>query len=409
MTPLQLAFVSYEYPPDTSGGGIATSLANTARMHAGRGHRVEVFAGSPHRTESTTEDGVRVHRVQVDSREALAEAVVPVFRERHTADPFDLVEGPEYGADARAVHAAFPDVPLVVKLRTSGSMISAINHEYLSLASKARFIAGGLARGRLPRPYWRYDPEQDAERAHALSAAAMVAPSQAIKDKAVEFWGADPDRVWVAPHPFEPSPELLAVPPGTGSEVLFLGRLEVRKGVIELARAARQVVAARPDARFRFVGRSLPHPDSGDDLRALMTREMGPAAGNATFDDAVSYDRVPDVMAGAAVCAFPSVWESFGFVCLEAMAAARPVVVTTGTGMAEMVNGAAFGRAVPPRDADAIARALIDLLDLPPDERERLGRAARQRVLDRYAFSRVAVEQETVYRQILDRVGTAHA
>ena len=60
--PLHLAFASYEYPPDTSGGGIATSLANTARMHAERGHRVEVFVGSLYRTESAREDGVWVYR-----------------------------------------------------------------------------------------------------------------------------------------------------------------------------------------------------------------------------------------------------------------------------------------------------------------------------------------------------------
>lgn len=410
-SPLHLAFVSYEYPPDTSGGGIATSLANTARMHAERGHHVEVFAGSPYRTESTSEGGVLVHRVQVGTRRELAEAVVSVFGQRHAAEPFDLVEGPEYGADARSVHAAFPDLPLVVKLRTSASMIAEINHKYLSLASKARFLMGGLRRGRWPQRYWRYSRAGDAERAHALSAVAMVAPSTSIKDKAVSLWGADPDRIWVVPHPFEPPPELLSIPPGGGEdEVLFLGRLEVRKGVVELAQAARQVVESRPHVRFRFVGASQGHPDTGEDLRELMQREMGGAVTQAIFEEAVPYERVPDLMARATVCAFPSVWESFGFVCLEAMAAGRPVVVTTGTGMAEMVDGGTFGRAVPPQDASAIAQALLELLDLPSEERTQLGVAARQRVLDRYAYDRVAVEQEEVYRQILQQVGVrSHA
>ena len=191
--------------------------------------------------------------------------------------------------------------------------------------------------------------------------------------------------------------------------MLFLGRLEVRKGVVELARAAREVVEARPETKFRFVGASQGHPDTGEDLRDLMRREMGPAASQATFDEAVLYERVPELMARAAVCAFPSVWESFGFVCLEAMAAGRPVVVTEGTGMAEMVDGGAFGRVVPPRDSGAIARALIGLLELDADERVRLGEAARQRVLDRYAFDRVAVEQEDAYRQILERARATRA
>ena len=56
MTPLHLTCVSYEYPPHTSGGKIATSFYSTAQVCAERGHRVEVFAGSPHRTESAVED-----------------------------------------------------------------------------------------------------------------------------------------------------------------------------------------------------------------------------------------------------------------------------------------------------------------------------------------------------------------
>ena len=409
MTPLHLAFVSYEYPPDTSGGGIATSLANTARMHAERGHRVEVFVGSPYRTESATEGGVRVHRVRAESREAVAEAVVPVFRERHAAMPFDLVEGPEYGADARAVHAAFPDLPLVVKLRTSRSMVTAINHDYLSLASKARFVVGGLIRGQRPRPYWRYNRAADAERAHALGAAAMVAPSQAIKDKAVDFWGADPARIWVAPHPYAPSDALLDLAPGAGRDVLFYGRLEVRKGVVELAHAVRKVVALRPQTRVRFVGSSQAYPGTTEDIRDVMRRALGPAVANVSFEEAVPYDQIPDILAGAAVCAFPSAWESFGFVCLEAMAAGRPVVVTEGTGMAEMVGEGEFGRVVASRNVNEIADALLDVLQAPSGERETWGRAARARVLDRYNFDRVGQEQEAVYRQILADVASQPA
>ena len=85
------------------------------------------------------------------------------------------------------------------------------------------------------------------------------------------------------------------------------------------------------------------------------------------------------------------------------MAAGRPVVVTEGTGMAEMVGEGAFGRVVPSRDAPAIATALLDVLGASAAERQDWGRAARARVLDRYRFDRVAQEQEAAYRQILVR------
>ena len=47
---MRIAFISYEYPPDTAAGGIATYARQAAHMLRDRGHAVEVFAASPHRT-----------------------------------------------------------------------------------------------------------------------------------------------------------------------------------------------------------------------------------------------------------------------------------------------------------------------------------------------------------------------
>lgn len=404
---MNLAFVSYEYLPDTGGGGIATSTSNTAQMLRRRGHHVEVFAGSHTRSGTTEEDGVVVHRFNVDphgsgARAALADAVVDRFGERHRAVGFDLVEGPEYGADARVVRASFPDIPLCVKLRTPASVISLINYGYLSLQSKARFIAGGLIRGRVPRPYWRYDPSKDEERTHTLDADGVIAPSAEIRDRLVDLWGLDRNRIWVAPHPFLPSPDLLDVPVGgdTG-RVTFLGRLEVRKGVMELAEAIPTVLDRVPNARFQFVGRSLPHPDGGD-IRSMLKRRLASYLDRVKFVDAVPYEEVPALFAESDVCVFPSVWESFGFVCLEAMAAARPVVATVGTGMEDMLDGGVYGRMVPPKTPQAIADAVVELLS-DSSERIRLGAAARQRVLDAYNYDVVGARQEEVYREIIRR------
>ena len=398
---MRLAYVSYEYPPDTGGGGIATSVAQTARAMRTRGHDVEVFAGSDRRTETRREDGVLVHRVEVDGRDGFAEAVVGTFAARQRAEAFDLVEGPEYGADARAVRAAFPDLPLVVKLQTPTAVIEAVDREYLSLGRKARRLAARLAR----RPSLRYDPAADVERAHTLEAEGVVAPSAAMRDRLAELWGLEADRVCVAPHPFRPCGELLEVPPlearDPGLLVTFLGRLEVRKGVLELAEAVPRVLLEVPDARFRFVGASMPHPDGGD-TREKIEWVLGPAREHVEFVDAVPYADVPALLAEAAVCAFPSVWESFGFVCLEAMAAARPVVVTEGTGMADMVDGGRAGRVVPAQDPKALADALVDLLT-DPVERSLLGSAARQRVLEAYDPARVAARQERCYEAALAR------
>jgi len=60
---MKIALVSYEYPPDTSYGGISTYVYQAAHMLVKAGHLVEVFTASPTRTGSCQESGINVHRI----------------------------------------------------------------------------------------------------------------------------------------------------------------------------------------------------------------------------------------------------------------------------------------------------------------------------------------------------------
>ena len=401
MTPLHIAFVSYEYAGVAAGGGIGTYVRNAAAMLAARGHRVEVFTEGPD-ARSLSDGDVSVHTVAVEDRHGFSRAVVPSFAARHTARPFDVVEGPEYGADAAHVAEVFPDVALVVKLHTPGFLITEINDRHVPFSARVRFWAGALRRGRWPEPYRRYDASADAERAHTLQADEITAPSQAIADLLRDRWGLPAERLAVVPNVFLPTPALLDIPLSTATRrVLFVGKLEVRKGVLDLAEAIPRVLARVPDARFRFVGRSLPMPGSAQDVAAAMRARLGPAARAVEFVDAVPYDQIPALYADADVCAFPSVWENFPNVCLEAMTAARGVVASSAGGMAEMIVDGETGRLVPPRAARPLAAAIADLLE-DPARRIALGAAARQSV-EAFSAEAVAPVQEASYARAIAR------
>ena len=85
---------------------------------------------------------------------------------------------------------------------------------------------------------------------------------------------------------------------------------------------------------------------------------------------------------------------------IEALAAGRPVVATNVGGVPDVVEDGVSGYLVPPRDADAMAERLAALAE-DPDLRERLGSAGRQRVLRRYAVSRLVDDVDTLYRALL--------
>src|SRR4051794_6027265 len=89
---LRLAFITYEYPPDTAVGGIATYARQAATLLAGRGHRVEVFAASGSRQGVFEEEGVLVHRVRVASdRSRFPELAGAAFERRYQEHPFDVI------------------------------------------------------------------------------------------------------------------------------------------------------------------------------------------------------------------------------------------------------------------------------------------------------------------------------
>ena len=398
--PLHIAFVSFEYAGLARGGGIGTYVRNAARMLADRGHRVEVFTEGP--AETSEQGGVTVHTVAVERRPEFAERVAGPFAQRHAEEAFDVVEAAEYGADAAQIADAFPRLPLVVKLHTPTSLISQINHRFVPWSQKARFIAGALARGRRPRPYWRYDPSTDDERAFTLQAHEITSPSESLLSMLRERWGLDPARLAHVPNVFIPPPALLAVPVETETHrVTFIGKLEVRKGVIDLAEAIPRVLAARPDARFRLIGRSLPHPGTGEDLASDLRQRVGRHAGAVEFIDAVPYEDIPAYYADTDVCVFPSVWENFPNVCLEAMAAARGVVASSSGGMAEMVDEGVTGRLVAPGDPAALADAVVGLL-ANPTGRARMGAAARRQAAERYSPDAIAPLQEASYRRAME-------
>jgi glycosyltransferase involved in cell wall biosynthesis len=104
----------------------------------------------------------------------------------------------------------------------------------------------------------------------------------------------------------------------------------------------------------------------------------------------------------SSIAVVPSVYEGFGFPAGEAMACRIPVISTTGGALAEVVGDA--GILVPPADAGALERAILDLLD-NPDKREKLAEAGYKRVQEHFTWKKAAEKVVDVYREAIDANG----
>jgi len=405
---MKIAFVFYEYPPDTADGGIATYLRQAARMLCARGHHVEVFAGARSR-EGTFDDGdgITVHRIACpDGRARFHRPVAAAFQQRHARVGFDVVEGADYLADSRDIPACCPEIPLVVRLHTGTYLLNRLNRPHLSSMFTLRVLRGAWQQW-MRRSYWRYDKARDVERLHALDADHIASPCSAMSKVMISVWDLDSQRVALVPPPCVPTEALLDVPVDTCTNtVTFLGRLEVRKGVLDLARAIPRILRRHPNVRFRFVGR--PHhysPQPGLDMRQHLQRELARYGEAVEFAGSVALDEVPNVLARTDICVFPSVWEAWGYSCAEAMAAARGVVGSSAGGMADLLapdsEGKEVGLGISPNHPKDLAKAVSQLLE-QRERRLELGRRARRRIVNEYGVNAIGPKMEDCFRRAIE-------
>jgi glycogen synthase len=406
MTPpkaLRIALVGYEYVGYAISGGIGTYMRNLAGMMAARGHDVEVFAGGDHDAQLREGAGVTVNLIGIKDRRDFPEAVAPVFLDRHAARKFDVIEGAEFYSETAGISKAAPLIPLVLKLHMPSSMLLSLGHHFIPFSGKARFILGGVLRGKWNKPYWTYRAGEDPERLNLLLADEVTAPCRAIADAVSSIWDLNVKDIAIIPNVFIASRNLLSIPGDTSTgTITFIGRLEMRKGVFDLAEAIPLVLREFAEAKFRFVGRSLNHPASGKDIRSLLQSRLKAFGNSVEFIEGVPHDAVHQFYASSDICVFPSVWENFPNVCLEAMSAARGVVGSSAGGMAEIIEHERTGLLVPPRNPRAIARAILQMLR-DPAQRIRMGLAARDHVMHAYAPNVIAPMQEASYHRAISR------
>lgn len=359
---MRILMTSYEFPP--IGGGGAAVVAGLSRELVAKGHDVDLvtmrFQGNP--THENV-NGVQVHRVPCWRRvkhvctapEAFSyvAAAGPVIRELLASKRFDIVHS----------HFILPDGLLAWRIRQTtglpyvvtahGTDVPGFNPHRMRLAH------------RLLRPVW-HKVVQGASR--------IVSPS-GVLEQLVHAQRNDPGKTLVIPNGLEVGEY---TPHGTDPKVLVVTRMLERKGVQFLLESLAQ---APIDHEVNIVGEGPYLPE--------LRRQAAETGVRVKFWGWLE-NRSPqlrELYESSTIFVFPSEAENFPIVLLEAMAARLAIITSAGTGCAEVVGDAAL--LVPPKDPEAITRALRRLID-EPDLRRSLGAAARRRIEENFTWSAVA-------------------
>ncbi|MEO5826745.1 MAG: glycosyltransferase family 4 protein [Gemmatimonadales bacterium] len=388
--------VAREFPP-APGGGIGTYSGHIARALVDAGETVHVIGvrwpGAEQAREESHDGRLVVHRLPVDApgrffgtvlhpampdhhREtfrlggaaaAFADQVAELLEHLVLSEAIDVVEAPEYEAplapfQARRALGLGPHrtPPCVIHLHSPSELIATANGATALAASAA--------------------PIALLERYTIANADRLCCPSLYLAQQAERHFGLAPGIVEVIPCPFT-APTPLRRPESVWRDgtILFMGRLELRKGILEWVDAAVLLAAEHPSLRFEFAGSD--HVDAQLGGTRNITRRIPTAMRSRfRFHDHQDAAGLAELLACARLVVVPSRWENFPYTCVEAMASGVPVIASPNGGMREMITHGVDGwiaRTGAPHD---MANAVREALAVGPDGLAEAGRRAGESI-----------------------------
>ena len=177
------------------------------------------------------------------------------------------------------------------------------------------------------------------------------------------------EKISVIGNPFIPSDSFLKLPVPNDfnhKTVIFFGRLNVLKGLVNATKAMKKILLRHPDWKFKVIGDDGPGPVPGGlQMRAWMKAQLGCNNDSVIFYDGVLYEMLPEILREGEIVILPSLFESFSYACLEAMAAGKAVIGSTSGGMNDLIENGMTGLLIDPESEDSLYNAINFLVKNP--------------------------------------------
>lgn len=412
---LRIGFFVYEYPPQLV-GGLGTYAEYMTRQFVDIGHDVTVFTLNNNGLKTNeVMRGVEVHR--------------PLIADATNIWPFFVVDDlKKWGTNIKLFNDIF-----IYNILSATKFINGLirkekyNFDVVCVHDWLSSIAGLVIKNetKIPVVFHAHSSEwgrsggqgsevvSHLERAMAQNSDKIITVSYAMQEDLIRH-GWTPGKisvVWngVDPEVYNPAKIQLGEikkirarydVPNDWNMLLFVGRLAWVKGVRNLLQAMPMVLKEYPNTKLVILGKG------GEQADIVQTAERLNIKGNVVY----RFDFVPEKerilhYAASDVCIFPSLYEPFGIVSLEAMALEKPIVVGARgvVGFKEqVVNGGSdqTGVHINGEDPSDIAWGIMKTLK-DPETAKKWGINGRQRVLDYFTWRKVAEETLKIYESII--------
>jgi hypothetical protein len=398
---MNICLISREYPPETGWGGIGTYTYHLAHGLVNLGHQVYVITQSMDIDKEYRDDGVFIHKVahktffynkgilkEFALRLEYSQRVYIKIKELIKKYKLEIIEGPNLSGET-FVYSLFKKVPLVTRLHTHFS-------EVIHFLGWKKTIDRHLS-------CW-------IENAVILKSDSLICSTKKHAEVVLGEIGVKAKNIEIIPLGV-PLPAV-TYPRDFHTDiptVLFVGRLEKRKGVHVLIKAIPFVLEEIPEVIFNIVGRDVfvtsddvSFVGKGDEsFRARLIKSIPKnCQKNIHFLGYVDDNKLSEYYKYCDIFVAPSLYESFGFVYIEAMSYGKPVIGCGVGGVPEVIRDGETGILVPPEDPYFLAKAILNLLK-DSTLRRRMGMNARKYVEDNFTREHMVEKTLTVYKKVL--------
>ncbi len=397
MTDKRLLMLAWEYPPRII-GGLARVVEALSRQLANDKWEVHVVtADHPDTPEHDVIDGVHVHRVK-NQTDTTPDFLTWVHRlnfgmlqhaiQLHRKHPFSIVHAHDWMVtDAAWTIKSGCGIPLVATIHaTEAGRMHGIHNDLNRYIHQLEW--------RLTFESWEVIVNSHSMHAELQRLFGMP------KDKIVVIPnGTDPDTF---DFPFDPGPMRSQYAGPHEQIILYVGSLVNEKGVQVLLDAAPKILSGSPGTRFLIVGTGYYMDNLKNQARALGIDNYVRFLGYVDDDSLKRFFKISDV-----VC-IPSLYEPFGIVALEGMAAGKPVVTSDTGGLTDFVEHGVTGMTTYTGDSNSLAWGINEVIR-NPDMAKRMAKDAYEKVQHIYNWKVIAKRTEELYEKVLLEAGTIGA
>jgi glycosyltransferase involved in cell wall biosynthesis len=380
---MHIAYLTPEYPHKkiSNAGGMGTSIKNLVEALAAIGHKITVFVYGQKEDGVFEEGTITFHLIAQKTYKIGGFYFYRKHLERYINDnskDIDVLEAPDWTGIT-----AFMDLKTPLVIRFHGSDTYFCHIEERPQKWKNRFF----------------------EKSAVKKATAFIAPTHYAGEVSMSLLDLPMNKLKVIHYGLQLENFQNNQPENyTPYTLLNIGTLIRKKGVFQLIEVFNKLVEKFPQAQLLFIGGDSNDVASGrvSTWEMMQEKMSSKASAQVTYLGKLAYNEVKAQIVKAHVCVFPSLAETLGMVTIESMALHKAVVNTDKGWAQDLIDQGKDGYMHHPDETDSYVATISMLLD-HPDEVQRIGANAVQKIKERFDIKKNALENVSYYQSIIDK------